>query len=58
MKIITFFLLTMIKTFSLRHFESYEYLVKIYENLFSTHNQIKNKKINHQLACDAHLGHR
>ena len=39
-KIITF-ILTMIKTFSHHHFESYEYLVKIYEDLLSTHNQIK-----------------
>ena len=29
--------LTMIKTFSLHHFESYEYLVKTYEDLLSTH---------------------
>jgi len=39
-EIITF-LLTMIKTFSLHYFESYEYLVKIHEDLlYSQSNKI------------------
>ena len=38
MQIITF-LLSKIKTSSLRHFEAYEYLVKIYEGQLSIKNQ-------------------
>ena len=38
---ITTFLLTKIKTFSLHHFEAYEYLARIYEGQLSAHNQTK-----------------
>ena len=34
----------MIKTSSLRYFETYEYLDKIYEDQLSTHNQTKSHR--------------